>query len=295
MSSQGRILLGFLASLCVPAALWAADGKAAPASLTAQQIVEKHVAARGGLQAWHAVQTMSWAGKMDAGVADSVARSQNYVNQTWGKRAPKAQALAAAQKAQTPKQESAAKQVQLPFVLEMKRPGKSRVEVEFAGKTSVQVYDGSSGWLKRPYLNRDTWEPFTAEQAKASQGKWDLDGPLFDTAAKGTKVALEGVDKVDGKDAYKLKLTLKSGTVQHVWIDAQSFLDVKVEGTPRRMDGKMHTVWVYQRDFRPVQGVMVPFALETAVDGYPDTHKMLLETVAVNPKLDDTRFVKPGA
>jgi hypothetical protein len=53
-------------------------------------------------------------------------------------------------------------------------------------------------------------------------------------------------------------------------------------------------VWVYQRDFRPVQGLMVPFVLETAVDGVRQTHKMTVEKVAVNPKLDDTRFAKPG-
>ena len=106
-------------------------------------------------------------------------------------------------------------------------------------------------------------------------------------------MALEAVEPVDGHDAYKLKLTLANGDVQHVWIDTKSHLDVKVEGTPRRMDGKMRTVWVYQRDFRRVDGVMVPFAFETVVDGYPNTHKMVIEKVAVNPKLDNALFVKP--
>ena len=295
-SRRGRVLLGLL-TVCVPAALWAADARAA--GLTAEQIVEKHVAARGGLAAWHTVQTMSWAGKMDAGVGDSVARSQNYLAQTWGSKSPSKSpkvraAMAAAAKGESPKEE-AAKQVQLPFVLEMKRPGKSRIELEFTGKTAIQVYDGKEGWLKRPYLNRNDWEPFSAEQAKASAGKWDMDGPLIDYAAKGTKVALEGVEKVDARDAWKLKLTLKDGAVQHVWIDQKSFLDVKVEGTPRRMDGKMHTVWIMQSDFRSVQGVTLPFELETVVEGYPDRHRMQLEKVAVNPKLDDNRFVKPAA
>lgn len=147
--------------------------------------------------------------------------------------------------------------------------------------------------MKRPYLNRDDWEPFTQEQAKSQAQTWGMDNPLFDYVVKGTKVTLEGVEPVEGHDAYKLKLTLKSGEVQHVWIDAQSFLDVKVEGTPRRMDGKMRTVWVYQRDFRSVQGLMVPFVLETAVDGYRDTHKMTIEKVGLNPQLDDGLFVKP--
>jgi hypothetical protein len=38
---------------------------------------------------------------------------------------------------------------------------------------------------------------------------------------------------------------------------------------------------------------MVPFMLETAVDGYRDTHKMVIEKVALNPLLDDSVFVRP--
>jgi hypothetical protein len=83
--------------------------------------------------------------------------------------------------------------------------------------------------------------------------------------------------------------------VQHIWIDKQSFLDGKVEGTQRRMDGRMRNVWTYQRDFRSVQGLVIPFVLETAVDGYRETHKMVIEKVEVDPRLDDARFARPGA
>jgi hypothetical protein len=296
MLNQRRVLLGVIASVCVPAALWATVAQAAPPSLSAQQIVEKHVAARGGLSAWRAVQTMSWSGSMDVGGADSVARSKLWVAETWGHKGGKGHAAAAGEAAKDAAPKPDAKQVQLPFVMEVKRPGMSRVELEFAGKKAIQVFDGKNGWMTRPYLNRDDWEPFSKEQTESQIGKWDVDGPLFDYAAKGTKVALEGVDKVDGQDSYRLKLTLKGGKVQHIWIDAHSFLDVKVEGAPRRMDGHMHPVYVYQRDFRTVQGaVLVPFVMETVVDGYPDTHKMLIEKVGLNPKLDDALFTKPTA
>jgi predicted transcriptional regulator with HTH domain len=281
-----------LAGLCGSSALCAADSKTARAQLSAAQIVEKHVAARGGLQAWRALQALSVSGKMDAGTGDSVARS---VKVSRSHRAPPSKLAGALADTSEAAKGEAGKQVQLPFVMEMKRPGKSRVEIEFAGKTAVQVYDGTQGWKLRPYLNRDDVEPFTAEEAKSEADKGDMEGPLVDYAAKGTRVELEKVEAVEGKDAYKLKLTMKSGKVQHVWIDTQSFLDVKVDGTPRRMDGKMHDVWVYQRDFRKVEGLMMPFVLETAVAGYRETHKMLIEKVAVNPKLDDARFTKPKA
>ncbi len=55
----------------------------------------------------------------------------------------------------------------------------------------------------------------------------------------------------------------------------------------------MHNVVIYQRDFRNVQGLMIPFVLETAVDGYRDTHKVVIEKVEVNPKLADSLFTKP--
>ena len=145
-----------------------------------------------------------------------------------------------------------------------------------------------------PDWHRDDWEPFSPEQVKLQANEPGLDGLLLDSASRGTKVEYESVEAVEGHPAYKLKLTLKSGDVRHVWIDAQSFLDVKFEGTPRRMDGHMRSVWVYQRDFRSVEGVKVPFQLETAIDGYPP-HKMVIEKVALNPRLDDSRFLKPKA
>jgi outer membrane lipoprotein-sorting protein len=236
----------------------AMSGTASPqplANLTAAQIVEKNVSAKGGLQAWRAVQTISFSGKMDAG----------------GK-----------------------SKTQLPFVLEKKRPRKTRVELVFANDTAVQVYDGANGWKLRPFLGRRDVEPYSPDELKSAAFESDLDGPLVDYAGKGSTVELEGVEKVEGHDAYKLKLTMKGGQVQHIWVDAQTFLDVKVEGTPRRMDGKMRPVWIYLRDYKDVNGLMIPYVMETEVQGNRETHKMIIESVVVNPKLEDSLFTKPS-
>lgn len=278
--------------------LMAADAKpAAVARLTAEQVVERNIAARGGLQAWHAVQTMSWSGRMEAGTGDTTARSWRYAEAALmpkprpGTTQGKNGAFVLPPNLDKPVTD---KQVELPFVLDMQRPHKSRLEIAFAGSTAVQVYDGAQGWKVRPFLNRSDVQPFTADEAKAEASKAGIDGPLVDYQAKGTRVALEGVEAVDGSDAYRLALTQKDGSVRHLWIDAHSFLDVKVEGSPRWMDGRMRTVWVAQRDFRTVQGVVLPFSYETSVDGFPNTHKMTIERAEVNPKLDAALFSKPG-
>ena len=288
-----RTLIASAIGACLLAAgVAGAQSKPPPAALSAAQIIEKHIAARGGAAAWHSIQAISWSGSMEIGSADSAARSSRFARSGV---APSSHSDLVKESVAGAAAAAPAKQMQVPFTLTMQRPNKTRVELVFGGRTAIQVYDGAQGWKVRPFLNRTDAEPYSPEEVKLEQARPSLDGPLIDYAAKGTRVDLDGVETIDGRNAYKLKLTEKSGVIEHVWIDAQSFLDVKVEGSPRHMDDRMHDVFVYQRDFRNVQGVMVPFILETAVSGYPDTHKMLIEKVAVNPKLADTLFSKPAA
>ena len=253
--SRKMFLIGTSVTLlAMPGVMAVAGAGKSNNTLNAADIVAKNITARGGHAAWSAVQTISMAGKMEAGTKSNV---------------------------------------QLPFSLELKRGGKSRLEIQFADQTAVQVYDGVNGWKVRPYLNRREVEPYTAEEAKQAAVQSDLDGLLIDYAAKGSNVELEGQDKVEDRNAYKLKVTLKDGRVRHVWVDAETFLEAKVEGSPRRLDGKYHPVSIYFRDYKPVQGLILPYVIETAVDGVAQTEKILIEKISVNPKLDDARFVKP--
>lgn len=285
------ILLGFATAMMLPAPVPAATDAPQLPALTAAQIVDKHVAARGGEAAWKAVQSIKLSGTIDAGRGDEEARAMSLVNagRKVGGKGSNAQ-VAAANATTAP-----AKEIELPFTLLLKRPDLMRMEVEFNGKTAVQVYDGEHGWKLRPFLNRSDAEPFTADELAIERARGDIDGPLVGYAAKGTKVELEGTDVVDGQPAYRLKVTPAKGKgeARHIWIDGKTFLDVKVDGSPKRMDGKMHPVHVYQRDFHAVQGIMIPFVMDTAIDGYPDTHKLQIEHAIVNPAIDKAAFAKP--
>jgi len=190
--------------------------------------------------------------------------------------------------------------------MELKRPRKMHFELQFKGQMALQVYDGANGWKLRPFLNRREVEPYTTEEMKAASMQADLDGPLVDYAAKGTQIELAGTEKVENRDTYKLKLTLKNGQAIHVWVDAETFLEAKMEGQPRRLDGTYHPVEVYFRDYRPINGLQIPFVLETKVlavaktalgfkDPLVPAERTIIEKVVVNPKLDDALFTKPKA
>jgi len=264
----------------------AAAGCHSPAEKAAAPLVEKNVAARGGLKAWKAVKAMSFSGNLDAGKRrDPVKLAMNYLKQRTQTKGEMRRAVVAGAAAEPEKQ------IQLPFLMELARPRKMRVEIKFQGETAVQVYDGKSGWKLRPFLGRHEVEPFTAEELRIASQQSELDGPLIDASSKGTRVELEGTEQVDGRDAYKLKLTTGKD-VRRVWVDKETFLDVKVDST-RRIDGKQRQVWTYLRDYKPVNGVMVPHSMETTIEGVPGSEKIVIDRVVVNPDLDDDRFKKP--
>jgi hypothetical protein len=241
----------FLLTGCLTALLALPAGAASP---SAQEIVEKNIAARGGLAAWHNVQTLTYEGTMEAG----------------GKPAH-----------------------ELPFVLKQKRSHKTRLEIVFKDQAAVQVYDGTRGWKVRPFLNRNEVESYTPAEEKLAAKADDLDGPLLDYQKKGTQVALEGTEQVDGHQAYRLRLTSRDGTKRNLWIDAASFLELKMDGEPRKLDGRIHPVQLYFKDFHSEHGLNVPHLQETVVAGVKEPYKMKITKVSVNDGLDDTLFGKP--
>src|ERR1700752_5473636 len=106
-------------AICVGVMVAASLATAAAASsalpdLSAAQIVDRNVAARGGLQAWRGVQTMSLEGKMGAGGNQ---RSFLHVPTT------------NSEDVTLPHRPT--DEAQLPFVMALKRPRKMRLDLQF--------------------------------------------------------------------------------------------------------------------------------------------------------------------
>jgi len=243
------MLLTFLSMAAV------ADEIGAANELSAAQIVEKNVAARGGLEAWRKIQTMVWVGHIESANAP----------------APN-----------------------LPFVLELKRPDKMRFEIKAQNQVGVRIYDGTHGWKLRPARNgQPELQPYTAEELSFAQNGHGIDGPLIDYQAKGIAVTLDGVDEIEGHKAYRLSVKLPSGNSHHVWVDAQTFLDIKYDRESRNALGMQGSVSVFYRDYRAIEGLQVPFLVESGAATTKLTDKMVIDRILLNPPLEDQIFAKP--
>jgi len=231
-------------------------GCARAAKPTAQQIVAKNVAARGGLDAWRKVATMVWIGRIESAHAPVPS---------------------------------------MPFTLEQKRPNRTRLQIDALGERSLRVFDGVRGWKAPPGRGRPEVQPYSPQELKFAQAGHGIDGPLIDFAAKGSAVTLAGLDEVGGRKAWHLNVHPAMGGEEDVWLDADTWLELRYDRMADGPAGAQRRVSATYGDYRAVEGLQIPFLIETG--GGPGTtpDRMQIERVVLNAPLDDWDFENPAA
>ena len=92
-------------------------------------------------------------------------------------------------------------------VQENKRPNSVREEFSIQGMTGINAYDGHSGWKIEPWNGKRDPEALGEDEMHGILDDADFDGPLVNYQAKGNRVEYQGVEQIEGSDAYKLKVT----------------------------------------------------------------------------------------
>jgi hypothetical protein len=232
-------------------------GLACPVEATAQttdEIVAKVLAARGGLEKAKAVQTERITGTI-------------YFNaEMYG-----------------------------PFLAEFKRPGKMHNEVTIQNRTVVRSFNGKdAGWVTNPFVGKDTPEAMSANEVQDAVNEADFDGPLVDAKAKGNTIELSGTERVEGRDAYILKVTHKDGQVSSYSFDTKTFLLAKWSGADT-VNGETVKRETYFHDYRDVGGLKFAFELVSNTPGADVTQRIVVDKIELDPQIDDARFGKPLA
>jgi len=180
----------------------------------------------------------------------------------------------------------------VPYVIKQKRPGKMCLEFDFDNQTAAQCLDGQTGWKRLPFMGRTTPEAMTEKEVSEMAGASSLDGLLFDSSKRGYNVELIGQESVDDKTTTKLKVTLPGGAVRWVYLDEETGLEVKIEAM-RALRGKQRLVETWYFDWQPIDGLLISRRQETRYEGDKESHFVTVESVNVNPPLEDARFAMP--
>lgn len=226
------------------------------AAQTVDEIIAKHVEAVGGMDKLKAVNSVRMSGKFTAGNLEATATETK------------------------------------------KRPNMVRQELTLQGMTQVQAYDGKNGWQIDPFQGKKTAEAMSEDNLRAMKENADFDdwaavGALIDYKAKGHKVELLGKEDVEGTPAYKLKITLNTGDVKTVYLDADNYVPIKQE-SKRTIRGAEREFESSIGDYKEEGGVMMAHSVEFGPKGSQQRAKVTLDKVEINPDIPDSYFHMPA-
>jgi hypothetical protein len=178
---------------------------------------------------------------------------------------------------------------------ENKRDASVREEFVLQGMTGINAYDGKTGWKIEPWGGKKDPEALGEEEMKGIVEDADFDGPLVDYKRKGNKIEFLGLDKFEGTDTYKLKITKPNGDVYTYYLDTDYYMPIKID-LRRLVRGEEREYETALGDYKLVNGWYLPFSVESNPKGHPqDKSKYVYDKIEANVAIDDGRFVMPVA
>jgi hypothetical protein len=192
-------------------------------SMTAEELINKNIEAKGGLPAIKALENLTATGKMTFGGGDF--------------------------------------SLDLDFKMVSARPNNSRMEATFQGMTLVNAFDGKDSWTISPFQGRKDPQRNGEDEAKAAKVNADIDGVLIDVKEKGYAVEYLGMEDVDGTNAHKLRVKLNATDTRTVFLDPDHFLEIRYEDRMQFRGAEVVTK-TDLGDYEKVNGVYLPFYIE---------------------------------
>ena len=185
-------------------------------------------------------------------------------------------------------------QFELALTVFQKAPDSLRNEASIQGLTAVQAWDGKDAWQISPFQGRKDPEKMTLDDAKALADDAPIAGALIGAKERGAKIDYLGTEDVDGTEAHKLKVTLKNGDVEYVYLDPDHFLEIRTVAQ-RSVRGTQVESTTDYGDYEEVNGVYFPFSLATESKADGNRTQTTIEHAQANAPLEDALFAFPAA
>jgi outer membrane lipoprotein-sorting protein len=236
------------------AALWAVQASAQ----TADEVVEKHLAAMGGREGLTKLQSRTATGSITVSVqgADLAGPLEIY--------------------------SKAPNKLRTVFRLDLSAMGAGEMVVD-------QRFDGKTGFASNS-MQGD--REITGNQLQNMMNA-TFPTPLLTYKDAGTKIELVGKDKVGTRDVVVLQYTPKTGSASKQFFDAETWLLLRavMKVDVPEMGGEVEQT-SDMSDYRQVDGVKLPFGV-TVVNSM-QTINIKLDKVEHNKPLEDAMFARPA-
>jgi outer membrane lipoprotein-sorting protein len=181
------------------------------------------------------------------------------------------------------------------FAEEAKAPDDLREMFTIQGMTQIQAYDGTSGWQISPFEGRRDPEMLGEDDLRDISEDADFYGPLVDYKEKGNTVEYLGHDTVDGDDVYRLKVTLKNGDIIYMYLDPDTYIEIRTE-RQQFIRGAVRETQTDLGSYKQVAGVYFPFSIASGPKSRPDQKATVtIDKMEANVDIPDSAFKMPSA
>lgn len=212
------------------------------AEFTAKQVIEKSLAAMGGVEKLENVQTRTASAKVKvAGLSGS-------------------------------------------YHLWAKSPDKLKMLLDLGVLQQERGFDGTKGWQKQTTLQELADNDL--ERLKRS-AKFNA---LLDYYKSGTLAELKGKEKIESGETYRIEFKVADEIVETFFFDTNSFLPVR-ESRPVTMEGQKQELRIDYADYRPVDGIKLPYSIVQTLPG--QILSLAVEQYTLNASVDETIFQSP--
>lgn len=173
-------------------------------------------------------------------------------------------------------------QLELTVTVMQKAPDKFVQKLESNIFNQTTIYNGSKG--KRIQMGQE----FSLEGKDLEDVKLQaVLNPYLDYGKLGIKTELKGIETIDGKDNYKVLLTLPDGETWTHYFDTKTGLLTRFTTTVNSPQGSF-TQAINYSDYREVDGIKYPFKVFQQTG--PRSIELSVDSIEVNKGIDDKEF-----
>jgi len=160
-------------------------------------------------------------------------------------------------------------------------------ETDFNGMKIAQCFNDKGGWMANPMAGAADPVPMPEDQYNQGKGQIYVGGPLYDYAAKVSKVELLGKEG----NAYKVKLTSKENSETTFVIDSTSYLITTAMGKAKIQDQDVDITTKFS-DYRKTDaGYMIPYVIDIDLGQFQLS--VAVKKVELNKTIDPAVFQMP--
>ncbi len=171
----------------------------------------------------------------------------------------------------------------------LKRPDKMRSEMELRGSKVITTFDGEHGYIINPFSGTTEPQPMDSITIASLKDQISFEGLLYDYKDKGYEANYEGIEEVDGTEAYVIHLHKKDKDIWY-YLDTETFIPIK-ERVEAIVQGRNVTQEIYFSNYKQVNGIAFPFLTITKGNtGQMGQVQMITDSIKLNVPIADSLF-----